>query len=116
LKSFFRNNQDKAMTPLVAKALRLRTTDSDFESAFQKRLHWSAQTDADIETRVADILLDVQQRGDAAVLEYTHRFDGLKALDMQQLVLTQDELKAAFDSLPAVQKEALLEAAKRVRS
>ena len=104
------------MTPLVAKALRLRTTDSDFESAFQKRLHWSAQTDADIETRVADILLDVQMRGDAAVLEYTHRFDGLKALDMQQLVLTQDELKAAFDSLPAVQKEALLAAAKRVRS
>ena len=40
-------------------------------------LHWSAETDAAIEQRVADILADVRQRGDAAVLEYTRRFDGL---------------------------------------
>jgi histidinol dehydrogenase len=65
---------------------------------------------------VADILADVQKRGDAAVLEYTQRFDGLSAQSMQQLVLTQDELKAAFDGLPVVQKEALQAAAKRVRS
>ena len=101
---------------LVAKALRLKTTDSDFESAFQKRLHWSADEDAAIESRVADILADVQTRGDAAVLEYTQRFDGLNADSMQQLVLTQAELKAAFEGLPVVQKEALQAAAKRVRS
>jgi len=104
------------MTALVAKALRLSTTDADFEAAFQKRLHWSADADAAIESRVADILADVQQRGDAAVLEYTQRFDGLSANDMSQLVLTQAELKQAFDGLPAVQKEALQAAAKRVRS
>jgi histidinol dehydrogenase len=101
---------------LVAKALRLKTTDSDFESVFQKRLHWSADADAAIESRVADILADVQTRGDAAVLEYTQRFDGLNADSMQQLVLTQAELKAAFEGLPVVQKEALQAAAKRVRS
>ena len=101
---------------LVAKALRLKTTDSDFEPAFQKRLHWSADADAAIESRVADILADVQTRGDAAVLEYTQRFDGLNADSMQQLVLTQAELKAAFEGLPAAQKEALQAAAKRVRS
>jgi len=61
-------------------------------------------------------LADVQKRGDAAVLEYTQRFDGLSAQSMQQLVLTQDELKAAFDGLPVVQKEALQAAAKRVRN
>jgi len=104
------------MTALVAKALRLSTTDADFEAAFQKRLHWSADADAAIESRVADILADVQQRGDAAVLEYTQRFDGLSANDMSQLVLTQAELKQAFDGLPPVQKEALQAAAKRVRS
>ncbi len=43
----------------------------------RQRLHWSADTDAAIEQRVADILADVRQRGDAAVLEYTARFDGL---------------------------------------
>ncbi len=47
--------------------------------AFQPRLHWSAETDAAIEQRVADILADVRTRGDAAVLEYTNRFDGLQA-------------------------------------
>lgn len=104
------------MTPIVAKALRLKTTDSDFEAAFQKRLHWSADADAAIESRVAEILSDVQQRGDLAVLEYTQRFDGLKAQSMQQLVLTQTELKAAFEGLPSAQKEALQAAAKRVRS
>jgi len=60
-------------------------------------LHWSADTDAAIEQRVADILADVQQRGDAAVLEYTARFDGLNVTDMTALELTQAELKAAFD-------------------
>jgi histidinol dehydrogenase len=104
------------MSALLAKALRLNTTDANFEAAFQQRLHWSADADAAIESRVADILADVQKRGDDAVLEYTLRFDGLSAQSMQQLVLTQDELKAAFDGLPVVQKEALQAAAKRVRS
>ncbi|MFM7004727.1 MAG: histidinol dehydrogenase [Limnohabitans sp.] len=104
------------MTALVAKALRLSTTDADFEAMFQKRLHWSADADAAIESRVAEILADVQQRGDTAVLEYTQRFDGLNAKGMQALMLTQSELKAAFDGLPAAQKDALQAAAKRVRT
>ena len=48
------------MTALFAKALRLSTTDADFEAMFQKRLHWSADADAAIESRVAEILADVQ--------------------------------------------------------
>ena len=50
---------------------------------------------------MADILADVQARGDAAVLEYTARFDGLQADSMAALELTKQELKAAFDGLPA---------------
>ena len=84
-------------TPLL-----LRTTDADFEARFQARLHWSADTDAAIEQRVADILADVCTRGDAAVLDYTNRFDGLSASGMVELELTQHELRLAFDSLPAV--------------
>ena len=74
------------------------------------------EQDAAIEERVAAILADVQQRGDAAVLEYTARFDGLNAPDLAALELTQAELQAAFDSLPDGQKNALTEAAARVRS
>lgn len=101
---------------IVAKPLRLSTADANFEHDFAQRLHWSADTDAAIEQRVADILADVQQRGDAAVLEYTARFDGLQVDSVQALELTQTELKAAFDSLGDAQKQALEAAAKRVRS
>jgi histidinol dehydrogenase len=100
----------------MAKPLRLSTTSPTFEADFKARLHWSADTDAAIEQRVADILADVQKRGDAAVLEYTERFDGLKADGMAALELTQKELKAAFDGLPAEQRAALEAAAARVRS
>ena len=101
---------------MQAKPLRLSTAQADFETLFQQRLHWSADTDAAIEQRVADILSDVKARGDAAVLEYTERFDGLKAANMVALELTQAELKAAFDGLPPVQQKALQDAAARVRS
>ena len=101
---------------LVAAPARLSTAAATFEADFAARLHWSADTDAAIEQRVADILADVQKRGDAAVLEYTARFDGLSASSMAALELTQAELKAAFDAIPAVQRDALQAAAARVRS
>ena len=101
---------------LIATPARLSTASSTFEADFQARLHWSADTDAAIEQRVADILADVQKRGDAAVLDYTERFDGLAASSMAALELTQAELKAAFDGLPAVQRDALQAAARRVRT
>ena len=101
---------------MQARPLRLSTTQADFETLFQQRLHWSADTDAAIEQRVADILADVKARGDAAVLEYTARFDGLQAPNMAALELTQAELKAAFEGLPKVQQQALQDAAARVRS
>jgi histidinol dehydrogenase len=100
----------------MPKPLRLSTASPNFEADFKARLHWSADTDAAIEQRVADILADVKLRGDTAVMEYTERFDGLKATEMSALEMTQAELKAAFDGLPAVQRTALEAAAARVRS
>ena len=100
---------------LSAKPLRLSTTQPDFEAQFTARLHWSAEQDEAIEQRVKDILADVRTRGDAAVLEYTARFDGLAAASMAELELTAAELKAAFDSLPAEQRGALQQAAARIR-
>lgn len=105
-----------ASASLQAQPLRLSTAESGFEAAFAQRLHWSAETDGAIEQRVADILADVKARGDAAVLDYTARFDGLQTDSLKALELTQVELKAAFDSLPAAQRQALEAAARRVRS
>ena len=101
---------------LQAQPARLSSLNASFEADFKARLHWSADADAAIEERVAAILTDVEQRGDAAVLDYTQRFDGLTAASVQGLELTQAELKAAFDGLPAAQRTALQAAAARVRS
>ncbi|WP_396267097.1 histidinol dehydrogenase [Ideonella sp.] len=94
----------------------LHTTAADFDAEFARLRHWSAEEDAAIEQRVADILADVRQRGDAAVLDYTARFDGLQAASLSALELTREELKAAFDAITPAQRSALQAAAQRVRS
>ena len=72
----------------------LRTDAADFEADFQRVLHGSAQADAAIEDRVAAIVDDVRQRGDAAVLAYTARFDGVQADTVAALEISQAELGA----------------------
>jgi len=94
----------------------LSTAAADFEVEFARVLHWSAETDHAIEQRVADILADVRLRGDAAVLDYTARFDGLTASDMAALALSRDELQRAFEAITPAQRDALQAAAARVRS
>jgi histidinol dehydrogenase len=101
---------------LLATPLYLSTLEAGFEADFQARLHWSAQADAAIEQRVAEILADVQQRGDAAVLDYTRRFDALDAANVVELSLTPAVLQHAFDTIPHAQRQALQAAAQRVRS
>jgi len=101
---------------LKAAPARLSTASASFEAEFKARLHWSAEADAAIEQVVADILADVQRRGDEAVLACTRRFDRLDVDSLQALELTAAELRAAFETLPAEQKDALEAAARRVRS
>jgi histidinol dehydrogenase len=101
---------------LIATPACLSTANATFEADFKAKLHWSEAADEAIEQRVASILADVQKRGDAAVLEYTARFDGLTANSVRELELTQADFKTAFDGLPAAQRDALQAAAKRIRS
>ncbi|MBT9487622.1 MAG: histidinol dehydrogenase [Rubrivivax sp.] len=98
------------------KLRQLDTSAADFEVQFQQVLHWSAETDAAIESRVADILADVRARGDAALLDYTARFDGLQAASVADLEIGRAELLAALDQITPAQRHALEAAAARVRS
>ena len=95
---------------------RLATTSPDFEAEFQRVLHWSAQTDHAIEESVAAIVADVQLRGDAALLEYTQRFDGLSARAVAELEIPRADWVAALDAITPAQRAALEAAADRVRS
>ncbi|MDR2129515.1 MAG: histidinol dehydrogenase, partial [Burkholderiaceae bacterium] len=104
-----------ATTDATVTIPRLSTQDADFEQQLSQRLHWSAEADAQIERDVLAIVEDVRARGDAAVLEYTARWDGVQAATMADLELSASALKAAFDGLSAAQREALQNAAARVR-
>ncbi len=99
-----------------AQPARLSTAAPGFEQAFQARLHVSEEANAAIERQVQDIVAQVRQRGDEAVLEYTARWDLVQAGSMAELELTQAELKKAYESLPDKQRGALSAAAARVRS
>ena len=101
---------------VIASPARISSASGTFDAELEARLHWSADADAAIEQRVAEILADVQTRGDAAVLDYTARFDGLEVTTMSALELTQAELKTAFETIPAAQRDALVAAAHRVRT
>lgn len=94
---------------------RLSTADADFESRFEALLHWSDEQDEAIEQRVASILADVRQRGDAAVLAYTAQFDALKVTDMAELELKADDFERAFAAITPAQRDALQQAAARIR-
>lgn len=95
---------------------RLSTRDPEFLATLDALLAFDNSTDEAIERTVAEILANVRTLGDAAVLDYTSRFDKLPATSMAQLELSRDVLAAAFDGLPADQKAALEQAAARVRS
>ena len=94
---------------------RLDTSTPDFEAALTGLRHWSDEADAEIEQRVAGIVAAVRERGDAAVLEFTRRFDRIEAPDMAALEVGRDELQAALAGLPTAQREALETAARRIR-
>ncbi len=99
-------------------AVQIRTLDSTHDG-FIQQLHallaFEAETDDAIETAVGRILADVKRRGDAAVLEYTNRFDRVSATSMAAFELPQSELDAALAALPEAQRSALQAAAERIR-
>ena len=94
----------------------LNTQDADFQAELQALLAFETAQDPKIDQIVADICADVQQRGDAAVIEYTNRFDGTAAQSISDLTLSQEALKNAFERLPEAVQQALKTSAARVES
>lgn len=96
------------------KIRKLSSRDVNFNADLSKLLAFEEAADEVLETTVAAILKDVRTRGDAAVLEYTAKFDRLPLANAQAMELPREELHAAFIGLPAEQRAALEAAAQRV--
>ena len=94
---------------------RLDTSAADFDATLTALLHVDTATDTAIVTAVAAILDDVKTRGDAAVLDYTARFDRVQAPSVAALELTRAQLDAALEAIGPEKRHALEAAAQRVR-
>jgi histidinol dehydrogenase len=98
------------------KLRRLSTVEAGFDAALARLTRYEAAQDEAVEGTVRAIVADVRQRGDAAVLEYTRKFDRIQPRSMAELEVPRAQLDAALAALPAVQAAALREAATRVRA
>ncbi len=95
---------------------RLSTQSAHFDAELKALLALEAAQDASIEKTVLDILADIRQRGDAALLDFTRKFDHLDVHDAHHLELPAAELQAALTSLAPEQRSALETAAQRIRA
>ncbi len=95
---------------------RLSTRDADFDTRLAGLLAFENTQDERIEDTVAAILREVKARGDDAVLEYTHKFDQLEARSLAELEIGKAELERALAALPGARRDALEQAAARIRA
>ncbi|WP_010322851.1 histidinol dehydrogenase [Marinobacterium stanieri] len=86
-----------------------------FDQQLDQLLAWESVSDTKVNSIVDEVIARVRSEGDAALVEYTNRFDRTSASSMQDLELGQARLQQALDGLPADQREALEVAAQRVR-
>lgn len=93
----------------------LDTTSPTFDADFDNLLHLKRESDVQVDAVVADILADVQARGDAAVIELTSKFDKLD-LTPDTLAFSKAEIDAAIETVPAAERAALELAAARIRA
>ena len=98
------------------KVRRLSTSEAGFDEALSKLTRYEAAQDDAVEATARAIISDVRRRGDAAVLEYTRKFDRIEARTIADLEMPRARLEAAFAALPGAQQDALRSAAARVRT
>jgi len=95
---------------------RLNAADADFARHLDHLLSWESVSDDGVNVRVLEIIKAVRERGDAALVELTQRFDGLQVASMADLILPRARLEQALERITPEQREALEIAAERVRS
>ena len=94
---------------------RLKSTDADFELQLSAALAWDSVSNPQVQQTVAEILAAVKLGGDAALMQYTARFDQLDVAQFTELEIPRERLQQSLDSLPADQSAALRKAADRIR-
>jgi len=95
---------------------RLKTSQADYQSQMDTLLAWEGVSDDQVNSTVRDVIKNIRQRGDEALVEYTNKFDRMNVSSMADLTFNQEQIDTAYSSIPADQRQALEIAAERVRS
>jgi histidinol dehydrogenase len=94
---------------------RLDSRQADFDQQLTDLTAWEAELDLSVDQVVREVLADVSARGDAALLEYTGRFDQLNAASVAELEISQQRMQQALVSIDPERRQALEKAAERIR-
>jgi len=95
---------------------RLNTRDPKFWNSLEQLLAWETVSDRQVNNTVEEIISQVRQLGDEALVEYTNRFDRMQATSITQLVISRERLQQSLNSISAEQSTALQQAAQRIRA
>jgi histidinol dehydrogenase len=99
----------------MIKLNRMSSTDAQFDERLNTLLAFESTQDEAVNETVVHILADIKKRGDEALLDYTRRFDHLAVSSIAQIELPKSEWQQSLQRLQPVEKEALEQAAHRIR-
>jgi histidinol dehydrogenase len=100
----------------MAEIRKLNTAAADFQAQLDALLAWDSVSDKSVNDTVNQVIADIRARGDAALIDYTNRFDGWEAKTAADLEIPLARLAQAHAAIPAEQREALEHAAARIRA
>jgi len=94
----------------------LSSSSEDFDDQLSSLISWEASSDEEVNNTVRKIIKEVKDKGDSSVLNFTSKFDFLKAKSISELIIPKENLKKSFNNLDQKQKDALCVAAERIKS
>ncbi|MCG6965524.1 MAG: histidinol dehydrogenase [Chromatiaceae bacterium] len=100
----------------MAEIRKLNTADADFQRQLGDLLAWESVSDGAVNQVVQQVISEIRARGDAALIEFTNRFDAWEARSAADLEIPLTRLEQAWETIPQDQRDALRHAAERVRA
>ena len=95
---------------------KLSSQQKDFNTKLSSLLSWESVSNKDVANTVEEIINTIRSKGDKALIDYSIKFDGVKAKSMADLIIPQEELEKSFDGLSDKQKNAIKIAAERIKA
>ena len=95
---------------------KLSSQQRDFNTQLSSLLSWESVSNKDVANTVEEIINTIRSKGDKALIDYSIKFDGVKAKSMADLMISQEELEKSFNDLSDKQKNAITIAAERVKA